>query len=577
MLLTRLLSELGSASIRDGLGVEADPAVRPAQQPEHGDYQLNGLLALGRSLRRPPRELAAAVADRLAGHDPFERVEVAGPGFVNLRLRDAWIAERLGDVLADRARDGVPAVDRPETIVVDFSSPNVAKQMHVGHLRSTILGDAIVRLLRFLGHRVLGDNHLGDWGTQFGLLLAGIKRWGSQVALEGDAVAELERIYRLASEAARADEAFADEARAELARLQSGDPERRAQWQRFVEQTRRTLERVYDRLGVRFDLWLGESSYEAMLPGVVEELLRRGIAREDQGAVCVFVGELPEAPEALRGRKEPFIVRKKDGAFLYSTTDIATVLYRRDTLRADRVLYVVDVRQADHFAQLFATVRAMGVTMRLEHVGFGTILGEDGRPLRTRDGAPVTLEALLDEAVTRAEARLRQAEGLELDPAAIGEVARAVGIGAVKYADLRQHRLTDYRFEWDKLLSFKGNAGPYLQYAYARTRSVFRRGAVDPDTLAGPIVLREPPERALALVLLRFGDVVHAAADGALPHLVAEHLYEVAVALSTFYERCRVLHEDAAVRASRLALLAVASRQLRRGLELLGITAIERM
>jgi arginyl-tRNA synthetase len=573
MRLARLLDDLGRQALRDAIGSDAAPVVRPTADARHGDYQLNGVLPLAKQLRKPPRELALPVAERLAAHPAIARAEVAGPGFVNLTLDPAWLAAQLDGDVADTARDGVPTVERPETIVVDYSSPNIAKQMHVGHLRSTIIGASLVALLRFVGHRVIGDNHLGDWGTQFGLLIAGMRAFGSGEALETDAIAELERIYKLASERAKTDTAFADEARSELAKLQAGDAENRALWERFVRTTRQALEQVYARLGVTFDEWLGESAYDAMLPGVVDELLARGIAREDQGAICVFFEDDPK----LGKNETPFIVRKKDGAFLYATTDIATILYRRDRFAADRSVYVVDVRQSLHFEQLFAVARKLGVTMRLEHVGFGTVLGTDGKPLKTRDGKAITLASLLDEAEARAAARIRD-EGLEVPEDEIAAVARAVGVGAVKYADLRQNRLSDYQFDWDKMISFKGNAGPYLQYATARVGSLFRRGELDPAAASGPIRLDAPEERALARELARFGDVAHDAAEHALPHLVCDHLYAVARAFSAFYEACPVLKaEDAATRASRVALCWLSGRQLRRGLGLLGLEVVERM
>jgi arginyl-tRNA synthetase len=573
MRLARLLEDLGQQALRDALDSDAPAVLRRTADPRHGDYQLNGVLQLAKQLRRPPRELAGPVAERLASHAAIARAEVAGPGFVNLRLDPVWLAAQLDADVADTERDGVPVVSRPETIVVDFSSPNVAKQMHVGHLRSTIIGASLVALLRFVGHRVIADNHLGDWGTQFGLLIAGMRAFGSGDALETDAIAELERIYKLASERSKTDAAFADQARAELAKLQAGDVENRALWERFVRATRQALEQIYARLGVTFDEWLGESAYHDMLPRVVDDLLARGIAREDQGAVCVFFGDDPKLAE----NETPFIVRKKDGAYLYATTDLATVLYRRDRFAADRSLYVVDVRQSLHFEQLFAVARKLGVTMRLEHIGFGTVLGADGKPLKTRDGKAITLASLLDEAEARATARIRD-EGLDVPESEIAAVARAVGIGAVKYADLRQNRLSDYQFDWDKMISFKGNAGPYLQYATARVGSLFRKGGLDPAAAAGPLRLQTAEERTLALELARFGDVVHDAAEQAFPHLVCDHLYAVARAFSAFYEACPVLKAaDAATRASRVALCWLSGRQLRRGLGLLGLEVVDRM
>jgi arginyl-tRNA synthetase len=573
MRLERFLDELGSAALRDALGADAPAVVRATTDSKHGDFQLNGVLPLAKQLKKAPRELATPVAAALGKSEAISKAEVAGPGFVNLTLRPEWLAARLDEDLRDLARDGVPSVAQAQRVVVDFSSPNIAKQMHVGHLRSTILGASIIALLRYVGHEVIGDNHLGDWGTQFGMLIAGMRHFGSEDALATDAIGELERIYKLASERGKADPSFADEARAALAKLQSGDVESRAMWERFVATTRVALDQVYARLGVTFDEWLGESAYDAMLPGVVSALLEKGIAREDGGAICVFFDDVPELAKV----ETPFIVRKKDGAFLYATTDVATILHRRDHFHADRSIYVVDVRQGLHFKQLFAVARKLGITARLEHVGFGTVLGEDGKPLKTRDGKVITLASLLDEAEARAATRIRE-EGLEVPEEEISSVSRAVGIGAVKYADLRQNRLSDYQFDWDKMISFKGNAGPYLQYAYARVGSIFRKGALEPAEASGPLLLVAPEELALAKQLARFGDVVHDAAETCEPHRVCDHLFATARLFSSFYEACPVLKaDDAATRASRIALCWMTQRQLGRGLRLLGLSTIDKM
>lgn len=575
MRLETTLEVLGTNAIREVLGVEA-PALIRAANASHGDYQLNGVLPLAKQMKKAPRELAQPVADRLQTESAIASAEVAGPGFINLKLDPTWVAARLFEVAKDIDRDGVPLTERPLRTVVDFSGPNIAKQMHVGHLRSTIIGDALCRLLRFLGHSVIGDNHLGDWGTQFGLLIVGMREFGSQAALDAEPIEELERIYKLASAKAKEDPATADAARAELAKLQRGDPESRGQWQRFVTATRSELEATYARLGVSFDEWLGESAYEELLPGVVADLRARNIAREDQGALCVFFDDQPELG------KSPLIVQKQDGAYLYSTTDIATVLYRRDHFQCQRAVYVVDKRQALHFKQLFATVRRMGVEMELEHVSFGSVLGKDGKPLKTRDGGTIKLSELLDEASSRAAEHMRSAREenvLELNEAQIEALAPVVGIGAVRYADLMQNRSSDYQFDWDKMISFKGNAGPYLQYAHARIAALFRKGEVDPSAL--PLerapMLGHAAELALAKHLLRFGDAVTQAAEQSLPHLVCEHLYELARLFSAFYEACPVLKADPQERTARLVLAWLVGRQLRRGLGLLGIDAPERM
>jgi arginyl-tRNA synthetase len=575
VLLEQTLEVLGTDAIRSSLGVEAPALVRSAN-PSHGDYQLNGVLPLAKQLKKVPRELAVLVANRLAQDPSIASAEVAGPGFINLNLAPSWVSAQTLLLAKDLDRDGVPLTDKPLRTVVDFSGPNIAKQMHVGHLRSTIIGDSICRLLRFLGHSVIGDNHLGDWGTQFGLLIVGMREFGSQAALDSDPIEELERIYKLASAKAKEDPATADAARAELAKLQRGDAESRALWQRFVTATRAELDATYARLGVTFDEWLGESAYEEMLPGVVAELRARDIAREDQGALCVFFEDQPELG------KTPLIVQKQDGAYLYATTDIATILYRRDRFQCQRAVYVVDKRQALHFKQVFATVRKLGVDMVLEHVSFGSVLGKDGKPLKTRDGGTIKLAELLDEAQSRAAERMRSAREenvLELSDAQIDALAPQVGIGAVRYADLMQNRSSDYQFDWDKMISFKGNAGPYLQYAHARIAALFRKGEVDASALpleAAPS-LAHPAELALAKHLLRFGDAVTQAADQSLPHLVCEHLYELARLFSVFYEACPVLKAEPAERTARLVLAWLVGRQLRRGLGLLGIEAPDRM
>ena len=586
MLLERYLESLGSEAIQKALDLDGPrPAmVRPTQDPKFGDFQINGAMPLGKELKKSPRELAQPIAEALAGVDAIEKAEVAGPGFVNIHLALPWIASKLTEALRDAARDGVPAVEEVSKVIVDFSSPNIAKQMHVGHLRSTIIGDAIARILSFMGHDVVRDNHLGDWGTQFGLLIVGMREWGDENALQATPIPELERVYKLASERAGSDEAFAERARAELAKLQSGDEQNRTLWEHFVEVSRGTLESVYAELDVSFDVWLGESAYHDALPGVVDDLLERGIAREDEGAVCIFWDEIAGAPKSLRKQKTPFIVRKKDGAFLYSTTDIATVQHRKDHFHADRSLYVVDNRQGLHFQQLFAVMKLLGADMELEHVGFGTVLGNDGKPLRTRDasGQVITLASLLEESKQRARQRIDEgvaAGRLRVRPEEMDEVSRVVGIGAVKYADLRQNRLSDYQFDWDKMISFQGNAGPYLQYAYARCASIFAKGGVDMDAIAASatITLDAPAEQTLGKHLLRFTDVVYQAGATSQPHLVCEHIYELARAFNGFYAECPVLDAEGATRESRLGLTALTARQIRRGLGLVGIGVVDRM
>jgi arginyl-tRNA synthetase len=580
MRIERYFDELARQAITEALGVEAPAILKPTQDAKHGDYQVNGAMALAKQRKENPRDLAAKIAAELTKHPAVAGAEVAGPGFVNLRLNEAWVGAELAKNLDD-PRDGVPSVEKSERIVVDFSSPNIAKQMHVGHLRSTILGHALVSMLRFVGHHVIGDNHIGDWGTQFGLLIAGLRRFrgGDPAGLD---IAGLDSVYKQASKLAEEDAAFADAARAELAKLQSGDEENRALWQKFVDTTRAELDKTYARMGVTFDEWLGESFYDPMLPRVIEAVTSARIARQDQGALCVFFHEWAEAgapaPGRLAKQKEPFIIRKKDGAFLYSTTDIATVMHRHEVLHATRAIYVVDMRQSLHFEQLFAVAARLGYTMRLEHVGFGTVLDENGKPLKTREGKAITLASLLDEAEARALEVMKTEKVVDLPEEELFRVARAVGIGAVKYADLRQNRLSDYQFDFAKLIEFRGNSGPYMQYAAARVGSIFRKGEIDEAGFRVPEVhLEAPEEKALARTLLKFADVVHAAAETCQPHLLTDHLFALSRDFSSFFEACQVLKSEGATRASRLALTALTGRQLRRGLVLLGIEPVERM
>jgi arginyl-tRNA synthetase len=570
------LDEMLSRAFTDALELDelASAVLRPTSDPQHGDYQCNGAMALGKRLEQKPRDIAAKVLPAIEMLAPIQSAEIAGPGFINLRLRPSWIAEQVNALVVDD-NHGVPKTSAPKKFVVDFSSPNIAKQMHVGHIRSTIIGDVIVRLLRCVGHEVLGDNHIGDWGTQYGLLIVGMREFGDEAALDVDAINELERVYRLATARAKEDEAFADAARAELAKLQHGDAENLAMWKRFVAATRERLDEVYALLGIEFDLWLGESAYQDKLQGVVDELLDKGVAVEDAGAICVFFNRLENAPADLKKRAEPYIIRKKDGAFLYATSDIATLHHRKEVLGADHAIYVVDSRQAFHFKQLFAVAALIGIDMKLEHISFGSVLGPDGKPLKTRDGKVITLVSLLDEAMDRAEERIRADEKLQIPEEDISTARRAVGIGAVKFADLMQNRKTDYQFDWGKMITFEGKSAPYLQYAYARTRSIFRKDGVEPT--AQPIVLSEPAEVGLGMQLMRFADVVYAAAADYAPHLICDHLYELARAFSRFYDECHVLSSEGATRASRLSLVLATSQQLKAGLGLLGIDVLERM
>jgi len=630
--------------------------IRRSQDPKFGDYQANFAMPLGKRLNRPPREVAAEVAERLDPGEFCQPPEIAGPGFINLRLRDDWIAARLAAAVRDEQL-GVPRVARPRTYVIDYSAPNVAKPMHVGHIRSTVIGDSLVRVLRFLGHRVIGDNHIGDWGTQFGMILYGYKHFLDEAAYRQNPVRELTRLYRLvrqltdyhegrsqlpaqeqrlaeaeaelarlraaapprgdkkaekeAARQLRRQEAAVAEMREalaglkaklaavesgpklsklaaehpaigaavleETARLHAGDEENLRLWREFLPPSEAEMEGIYARLRVSFDHTLGESFYHDRLAPLVQELLDRGIAQESEGAVCVFV----------EGIDAPMLIRKKDGAFLYGTTDLATLRYRMETFGCDAILYVVGAPQALHFQQLFAAARRMGYdAVELQHVAFGSVLDQSGRMYRTRAGDTVGLEALLDEAVRRAAEVVSanddaKPNGPELSPDERTRIAEIVGIGALKYADLSQNRTSDYVFSYDKMLAMNGNTATYMQYAYARVRSIFAKGKVDVDALratGSPILFSHPAERALGLELLRLAEAIDLVVDDYRPNQLTSYLFDLSNRYSTFYEHCPVLSaEPDEVRRSRLLLCDLTARTIRKGLELLGIDVVERM
>ncbi len=548
---------------------DAAPLVVQAQNAQFGDYQSNAAMGLGKRLGQKPREVAQKIIDQLDLGDLLAKPEIAGPGFINLRLRPEFLAQALAAVATDD-RLGVPLAADPRTVVVDFGGPNTCKPMHVGHLRSPIIGDAICRLLRFLGHKVVGDNHLGDWGTQFGLLIAGFRRFGPEVPESADPLERLVAIYKLATALADQDESFRAEARAELAKLQAGDPANLAQWRQFSAWSLSHFNEMYARLGVHFDETLGESSYNSMLAGVVEDLKSRGLARPSEGAICVFWDD-----EKL----PPLLIQKSDGAFLYATTDLATLKYRCDRWHPSEIVIVTDARQQLHFNQIFDAARRWGIAedVVLRHVFFGTILGPDGRPLKTRSGDLVALKDVLDEAENRALAVVRD-KSPDLSSEEMAAIARVVGIGAIKYADLSQNHQSDFVFNWDKMLALQGNTAPYLQYAYARIRSILRKGN-EPGLAASaaPLLLTEPAEAALALKLLRLPEAIDAATDDFRLNLLSNYLFELSAVFTTFYESCPVLKSDPAVRAVRLRLCDLTARVLKQGLDLLGIDVVERM
>jgi arginyl-tRNA synthetase len=555
--------------------------IRRSQDPKFGDYQANFAMPLGKRLRRPPRDVAAEVVERLDVTDLCQPPEIAGPGFINLRIKDQWLIERLTSAVND-ARLGVPTVLKPRTFVVDYSAPNVAKPMHVGHIRSTVIGDALCRVLRFLGHTAISDNHIGDWGTQFGMILYGWHHFRDEDAYRKNPVAELARLYRMVrqqmdqeKEGNRSDINTA--VLAETAKLHAGDSECRRLWQEFLPNCEDEINRMYRRLDVQFDHALGESFYEDRLAPLVDELIEQGIARPSDGAVCIF----------LEGQKVPMLVRKKDGAFLYGTTDLATIRYRMETWRPDAILYVVDHRQSLHFQQLFAAARLLGYdNVELQHVSFGTVLGDDGRPFKTRSGDTVGLEGLLDEAVRRALEIVSanddaKPDGPELSLEQRREIAETIGIAALKYADLSQNRTSDYVFSYDKMLAMNGNTATYMQYAYARVRSIFARGNVDVESLRSsntPVLLNSPAERALAMEILFFSEALESTLADYRPNQLTSYLFDLANRYSTFFEQCHVLRaENDELRQSRLLLCDLTARTIRKGLELLGIRVVEKM
>jgi len=633
--------------------------VRPSQDPRHGDYQANCAMPLGKIVGKPPREVAAEIVTALKLDDLCETPEVAGPGFINLRLKSEWLAAAASAALADprlgMLATGSPGAPPRRTIVIDYSAPNVAKPMHVGHIRSTVIGDALARILRFAGHQVITDNHLGDWGTQFGMILYGYKHFRDEAAYQTNPVLELARLYKLVNQLVEYHEAerqvpqleerigklqsqlsaaqsapagdkveqkkaqqtakrlekqiaesqeelrekgaklaavdddpqlaaalaahpqIARDVLLETSKLHFGDAENLALWKEFLPPCLEDIARIYRRLGVSFDHTLGESFYHDRLPGVVEDLKQRGLARVSDGAVCVF----------LDGFDTPMIIQKQDGAYLYATTDLATIQYRETIWNPDAILYVVDHRQSLHFEQLFATTRLWGYRdVELAHIKFGTVLGEDGRPFKTRGGKTVSLDSLLDEGVRKAHEVISEKDdakpgGAELSAEERERIAQVLGIAALKYADLSQNRESDYEFSYEKMLALQGNTATYMQYAYARVRSIFAKGGVGagtPSDCAAPIQIVAPAERALVLELVRLSEAIGATIADYRPNQLTTYLFDLANRFSTFFDECPVLKaETPEMRGSRLALCDLTARTLKQGLELLGIDVVERM
>lgn len=626
--------------------------VRPSQNPQFGDFQANCAMPLAKKLPEDitPRDLATQIVSHLEVTDLCEEPEIAGPGFINLKLKDDWLEEQTTNMLADD-RLGVPLVQTPKTIIIDYSAPNVAKPMHVGHLRSTVIGAALYRLLKFLGHTVIGDNHIGDWGTQFGMIIYGYKHFRDEEAYQHDPVGELARLYRLVNQlcdyvdaktalpnlqsqlAARSaalqeleqdanpkdknakkqlkqqrkaldelgkeingtEQKIAEVegspvlmqyikdhpdiirlTREETAKLHAGNAENKAYWDEFLPYCLAALDEVYERLNIEFDQTLGESFYDPMLADVVKDLKTKGLAQESKGAECVF----------LEDHEAPFIVQKSDGAYNYATTDLATIKYRHDEFHADTMLYVVDKRQSEHFEMLFKTAKRWGYNQtEFQHVSFGTILDNAGKPYKTRSGGTVGLGGLLDEAISRARKIVNEnddakKEGPELDEATRAAVAEKVGLGGIKYADLKHNRESDYKFDWDKMLATTGDTATYMQYSYARIASIFRKGNADRGTIRtsqGKFTITDPAERALALQLVRFSEALDTAASDYRPNILTQYLFDTANVFFTFYENCPVLKSEGDLRTSRLLLCDLTGRVLSTGLSILGIETCEQM
>ncbi|WP_460754883.1 arginine--tRNA ligase [Marinomonas epiphytica] len=573
---TLLNQRIQSAMVAVGAPENAPAVVRQSAKVQFGDYQANGIMGLAKQLKTNPRELAAKVLEQLDLSDVAAKVEIAGPGFINIFLKNEW----LGAELASRrssARLHVDEVGEPETVVVDYSSPNLAKEMHVGHLRSTVIGDAVVRTLEFLGHRVVRQNHVGDWGTQFGMLLAYMERLRAEQSEISMALSDLETFYRAAKTCFDDDQAFAARARELVVELQSGNEECLALWDEFIDISLTHCEETYKMLGVSLERQhvMPESAYNDDLQNVVNELSEQGLLKEDQGAQCVFMEEFANK----EGEITPIIVQKTGGGFLYATTDLAAVRFRQHTLGADRVLYFVDARQSLHFQQIFTLSRKAGFVKeqtQLEHMPFGTVMGNDGKPFKTRSGGVAKLSALLEEAQQRAY-QLVAEKNPDMDEETLRNIGRVVGIASVKYADLSKNRTSDYVFNWDTMLSFEGNTAPYLLYAYSRVASIVKRSEMDVAALTGTINLVADQERALAVKLCQFEEAVQTVANDGMPHFLCAYLYELAGSFMSFYEACPILNAEEDVKNSRLQLALNTASTLQLGLSLLGIETLERM
>lgn len=578
-LIQELESQLGIA-LTATLGEPTAATVTAAADLRFGDYQSNAAMVLAKQQKANPRALAQQIIDAL-DLSGLATADIAGPGFINFRILPAAYASRAAALIRDE-RLGVPATGAGKTVVVDFSAPNVAKPMHVGHIRSTIIGDSLARIARFLGFKVIADNHIGDWGTQFGMIIYGWNHFLDEAALAADPIAELVRVYRKVN-SLKEQPGVLDACKAELVKLQAGDDENLAIWRKCIEVSKCGLQKIYDRLGVKFDYWYGESHYNDRLAGLVDEFLEKGIARESNGAVCVFSNDSkPLEQDPFKVHKEegwtdnPALIRKADGGFLYATTDLATIQFRIDEWQADHVWYVVGVPQQLHFRQLFDAAARWGKTGDFQHIEFGSILGDDRKLMKTRSGDNVGLIEVLEEAVERAAKAIAE-KNPDLKGEEAAQIAEVVGIGAVKFAELSQNRLTDYVFSWDRMLALQGDTAPYLQYSHVRIRSIFRKLDGPFDATSVEIHLNEPAEIHLVRLLVRFGEVLPTILEDFRPNLLANYVLELARAFHSFFEACPVLKADEPTRSSRLALCELTSRTLKQGLYLLGIDVPERM
>lgn len=575
---TLLTQRAVDAIVASGLPADTNPALTPSTRANFGDYQINAAMGAAKKLKTNPRELGQKLIDNLKLDDVAAKVELAGPGFINIHLKPEWLAEQLQSAIKDD-KLSVAEHAQPQTVVVDYSAPNLAKEMHVGHLRSTIIGDAVVRALEFRGDKVIRQNHMGDWGTQFGMLLAHLSDKLAANEIAETALSDLEAFYRESKLRFDSEDGFADRAREYVVKLQGGDAQCMQLWHQFIDVSIKHSEEVYDRLNVTLtrDDIMGESGYNDDLHQVIKDLEAKGLAVEDKGATVVYIDEMTNK----EGEPMGFIVQKSGGGFLYSTTDLSACRYRSFKLGADRIIIFTDARQAQHFKQCEIVARKadfLRTETQYQHCPFGMMLGKDGKPFKTRTGGTVKLAELLDEAVERAGAMLK-ARGDSLTEQEVDELAHKIGIGAVKFADLSKNRTSDYIFNWDTMLSFEGATAPYLQYAYTRVRSIFRKAELDPNDLTGDILVQADAEKALALKLLQFEEVLDQMIAECTPHVLCGYLYELASSFSSFYEACPILKEgvEPQTRTSRLMLSQIVGRTLATGLELLGIETMEKM